>query len=242
MSIMPKSTRLIFIIMFSLLIFVSFDCVCYANAAEPPSILIIASNPPPDLEISVKTGDAYVKAEKVEKAMEKYYTFYSRHLRDVSDYVFKVTTGNDSYEIAIDKPGERYNQIYTLNLTDRTLTPGKLLSRSVLLILMRVILTLIIEGIVFWMFGFRNKDYWIAFLIINVITQGLLNIWINGFFPIQSYLILNLVAAEILIFIAEIKAFLMIIKTQRLRTVLYVLTANLMSLLAGGYIITVLPV
>jgi len=189
-----------------------------------------------------KTGDAYVKAEKVEKAMEKYYTFYSRHLRDVSDYVFKVTTGNDSYEIAIDKPGERYNQIYTLNLTDRTLTPGKLLSRSVLLILMRVILTLIIEGIVFWMFGFRNKDYWIAFLIINVITQGLLNIWINGFFPIQSYLILNLVAAEILIFIAEIKAFLMIIKTQRLRTVLYVLTANLMSLLAGGYIITVLPV
>ena len=92
------------------------------------------------------------------------------------------------------------------------------------------------------MFGFRNKDYWIAFLIINVITQGLLNIWINGFFPIQSYLILNLVAAEILIFIAEIKAFLMIIKTQRLRTVLYVLTANLMSLLAGGYIITVLPV
>jgi hypothetical protein len=50
------------------------------------------------------------------------------------------------------------------------------------------------------------------------------------------------VAAEILIFIAEIKAFLMIIKTQRLRTVLYVLTANLMSLLAGGYIITVLPV
>ena len=69
-----------------------------------------------------------------------------------------------------------------------------------------------------------------------------MNIWINGFFPIQSYLILNLVAAEILIFIAEIKAFLMIIKTQRLRTVLYVLTANLMSLLAGGYIITVLPV
>jgi hypothetical protein len=75
-----------------------------------------------------------------------------------------------------------------------------------------------------------------------VITQGLLNIWINGFVPIQSYLVLNLIAAEILVFIAEIKAFLMLIKEQRLRTILYVLTANLMSLLAGGYIITVLPV
>jgi hypothetical protein len=204
--------------------------------------LIIVSNPPPELEIGIKAGEAFVEAERIDKAMERYYIFYSRHLEDVSDYVFRVSTGNDGYEIAIDKPDKRYNQIYTLNLADRTLSPGKSLSRSVLLIGSRLILTLMIEGIVFCLFGFRSRDHWIAFLIINLITQGLLNIWINGFVPIQSYLILNLIAAEILVFIAEIKAFLMIIKTQRLRTLLYVLTANLMSLLAGGYIITLLPV
>ena len=239
---MPERVRLILIIMLLSLVFVSFDYVCHANAAEPSSIRIVVSRPAPELENSVKIGDSYVRADKITRAVENYYTFYSRHLEDVRDYMFRVTTRDDSFEIVIDKPAKRYNQIYTLNLANRTLIPGKSFSRSVLLISIRVILTLIIEGIIFWVFGFRKKDHWIAFLIINVITQGLLNIWINGFVPIQSYLVLNLIAAEILVFIAEIKAFLMLIKEQRLRTILYVLTANLMSLLAGGYIITVLPV
>lgn len=239
---MTKAKKGMLIIILLILMFVAFGSICYANAAEPPSILIIVSNPPPDLEISIRTGDTYVKANKVDKAMERYYTFYSRHLRNVSDYVFKITTGDDSYQITLEKPIKSYNNIYTLNLKNGTLTPGKLLSRSILLISIRLILTLLIEGIIFWLFGFRNKSHWIAFLIINVITQGILNIWINGFVPIQSYLIFSLVFGEILVFIAEIYAFLFVIKTRRLRTVLYVVTANLMSLIAGGYMITVLPI
>ncbi len=239
---MTKAKKRALIIMLLISLFVPFRSICYANAAEPPSILIIVSNPPPDLEISIKTVDTYVKANKVDKAMERYYTFYSRHLRGVGDYVFKITTGKDSYEIAIEKPLRSYNNIYTLNLKNRTLTRGKLLSRSILLISTRLALTLIIEAIIFYLFGFRSKSHWAAFLIINVITQGILNIWINGLVPIESYLIFSLVFAEVLVFIAEIYAFLFIIKEHRLRTVLYVITANLMSLIAGGYMITILPI
>ena len=192
---MTKAKKGMLIIILLTFVFVPCGSICYANAAEPPSILIIVSSPPPDLEISIKMGDTYVKADRVDKAIEKYYTFYSRHLRDVSDYVFKITTGDDSYQITIDKPIKSYNNIYTLNLKNGTwtLTPGKLLSRSILLISTRLILTLLIEGIIFWLFGFRNKSHWIAFFIINIITQGVLNIWINGFVPIQSYLIFSLV-------------------------------------------------
>lgn len=244
---MYKKLKSIVVIMLSILIFVFTASTCYGNSAEPPSILIIVPNPPSDLEISIDTGNTYVEANKVdkvvvEKVIERYYIFYSSKLGNTRDYVFKITTGDDSYEIAIEKPLKSYNNIYTLNLKNRTLTPGKLLSRSILLVLIRVILTLVIEGIIFWLFGFRNKDYWIAFFIINIITQGALNIWINGFTPIESYLILNLVAAEILVFIAEIKAFLTVIKSCRWHTVLYVLTANLVSFIAGSYIITFLPI
>jgi len=239
---MTKTKKRMLIIILSILLFMPFRSICYANAAEPPSILIIVSNPPSDLEISVKSGDTYIKADKVDKAMERYYTFYSRHLSGSGDYVFKITTGKDSYEITIEKPLEQYNNIYTLNLKSRTLTPGKLLSRSILLVSTRVILTLLIEAIIFWLFGFRSKNYWTAFLIINLITQGILNICINGLVPIQSYLILNLVAGEILVLIAEMYAFLSVIKAHRLRTILYVITANLMSLITGGYMITVLPI
>lgn len=235
-----KKSMLILVVLISM--FVSFRSICYANAAEPPSILIIVSNPPPDLDISIKTSDTYVKANKVDKAMERYYTFYSRHLKGVGEYVFKITIGEESYQIAIEKPLNSYNNVYTLNLKDRTLTPGKLPSRSIILISMRVILTLLIEAIIFWLFGFRDKSHWTAFLVINVITQGVLNIWINGFVPTESYLIFSLVFGEILVFIAELYAFLFVIKAHRLRTVFYVVTANLMSLIAGGYMITKLPI
>jgi hypothetical protein len=108
---------------------------------------------------------------------------------------------------------------------------------------LRIILTLIIEAIVFWLFGFRNKRSWIVFLIINLITQGALNIWLNGAAPLVSYLIFTLIFGEMLVFIAEIIVFLVLIKEHRpMRTLLFVITANFLSLFAGGYIITVLPI
>jgi hypothetical protein len=117
------------------------------------------------------------------------------------------------------------------------------LSRSILLVSMRIILTLAIEAIIFRLFGFRNKKSWIAFLIINLITQGALNIWLNGFAPLASYLVFTLIFGEILVFIAEIIAFSALIKEhRRWRILLYVITANLLSLFAGGYMITVLPI
>jgi len=216
--------------------------VCYGNSAEPPSILIIVPGAPDDLEISISTGDTYTRAKKIDKIIEKYYIFYSRDLKNTENYTFKIITGNTDYNITIERPMKTYNNIYTLDLKNQTLTRGKLLSRSILLILMRVVLTLLIEAIVFWLFGFRSKKYWVAFLLINLLTQGLLNIWINGFQPLVSYIIFSLVFAEIFVVIFELIAFLSLIKGQRLRTVFYVITANLLSLFAGGYIVTILPI
>jgi len=63
------------------------------------------------------------------------------------------------------------------------------------------------------------------------------------FIPIQGYIIFGLIFGEILIFIAEIVAFLLFIKEHNsLRKVLYILTANFISLIAGGYIIRILPI
>ena len=36
-------------------------------------------------------------------------------------------------------------------------------------------MTLLIEGALFFAFGFRKKLSWVLFIIINLITQGLLN-------------------------------------------------------------------
>lgn len=239
---MDRAIKSALILALIISMFIPFELICYANAAEPPSILIIVSNPPSDLEISIKSGDGYVNASTVNKASERYYIFYSRHLRGVKDYAFKITTGGESYHIAIEKPLKSYHNVYTLSLKDWTLTPGKLLVRSFILISLRLVSTLLIEAVIFWLFGLGSKRYWMAFLVINLITQGILNIWINGFIPTQSYLIYSLIFGEILVLVAELCAFLYIIKPHRLRTALYVVIANLASLIAGGYLITELPI
>lgn len=240
---MGRKKKLLLTMALSMLMVIVLVSVCYGNSAEPPSILIIVPNAPEDLEISIGSGNTNMKANMRDKIIEKYYAFYSSDLMIAKDYNINVSTKEGSFEIALEEPFEKYNNIYTLNLEDQTLTPGKLLSRSILLVSMRIILTLAIEAIIFRLFGFKNKKSWIAFLIINLITQGALNIWLNGFAPLASYLVFTLIFGEILVFIAEIIAFSALIKEhRRMRTFLYVITANFLSLFAGGYIITVLPI
>ncbi len=230
------------IIVFSLML-ISFISICHGNAAEPPSIIIIAGNAPDDLEISIGSDNTYVKARKTVNMIESYFTFYSRDLKTDNGYIVRVSSADGTFEILLDKPLKLYNNIYTLDLKNQKLTPGKSLTRSVLLVALRMILTLLIEAVVFLVFGFRDNKSWIAFLVINLITQGALNIWLNGFSPLQGYIIVSLIFGEILVFISEIIAFLAVIQEhRRIRTFLYVIAANLLSLLAGGYIITVLPV
>ena len=63
----------------------------------------------------------------------------------------------------------------------------------------------------------------------------------NG--PIMDYVMFTLIFGEIFVFAAEIITFLFFVKEhERSRKEIYVLTANLASLIVGGYLITVLPV
>jgi len=238
-----KAGKLLTAMILLAFILITVTSICYGNAAEPPSIIIIVNNAPEDLEISVGSGNTYVKANKTSNMIECYYTFYSRDLKADNGYNIKASTAGSTFEIFLEEPLRAYNNIYTLDLKKHKLTPGKALSRSILLVTLRIILTLLTEAVVFWLFGFRNKKSWIVFLVINLITQGALNIWINGFSPLQGYIIVSLIFGEINVFIFEIISFLAILQEhKRIRTFLYVITANLLSLFAGGYIITFLPV
>jgi len=97
---------------------------------------------------------------------------------------------------------------------------------------------------IFWLFGFRQRRSWLIFLAINLVTQGALNLWLNnGGSLIPSYLIISLIIGEFFVFLAELIGFSYFIKEHKKgRILIYVIVANLLSLIAGGYIISVLPV
>lgn len=229
--------------MILLLIFlIGISNISYGNAAEPPSVMIIVPNPPEGLEISIGKDDTYTKSKEIDKVVEKYYIFYSREIEKASNNRINVKIEDLSFEIEIGDLENKYQNIYTLNLESKTLSPGKSLSRSIILVSMRIIITLIIEGVVFFLFGFRNKRSWIIFILINLLTQGVLNTWINGLFPIQSYLLIGLIFLELIILLVEVTVILSSIKEhKKSRRLLFVISANFLSLVAGGYILTVLP-
>jgi hypothetical protein len=226
------------------LIILAFIIPASANSAEPPSIIILVNNPPEDLSITLISGEKHIESIVRRTAWEGYYAFYSHDMRKDGKHVFRITTGGESFECAIDKPLKTYNNIFTLSLSERKLTPGQYPFRRVLLVSIRLLLTLVLEGVVFWLFRFRQKRSWLVFLAINLVTQGLLNIWLNyGGSPLQSYLVFSLIVGEFFVFLTEMIVFPILVKEQKKgRILLYVFVSNLVSLIAGGYIITVLPV
>lgn len=233
--------RLAVYILTVLLIFI-FPSICFGNSAEPPSILIIVPQAPDNLEIVIGSDNSYSRANTVDKGIEKYYIFYSRELRAGTSYILKVTSGEGAFEIPIEGPLKTFNNIFTLDLKNKTLAPGKLLSRSFFLVTTRITLTLMIEALIFYLMGYRRKRSWISFVVINLITQGVLNIWLNGFSPVGSYMILSLILGEIFVLFTEIITFLIFVEEhRRVRTFLFAVLANVVSLIVGGYIISILP-
>lgn len=215
-----------------------------ANSAEPPSLVILVTNPPDDLSIVLVSNENQPEAIVRRVAWEGYYVFYSRYMQAGGEYTFKVTTNGESFNFTLGALLQRYNNVVTLDLSNRELTPGKYPFRSVLLVSIRLLLTLLLEGIMFWLFRFRQKRSWLIFLAINLVTQGVLNIWLNsGGSLMPIYLILSLFIGEVFVFAAEMIVFPIFIKEhKKSRILIYAFIANLISLIAGGYLISVLPV
>lgn len=238
------SKPLIYILLLGLLMAGMLPATAWANSAEPPSLIILVNNPPSDLSIVLASNKNMPEAMVKRVAWEGYYVFYSEVMQKSDEYLIKVTTNDKSFTCKIDTPLKYYNNVFTLDLSRQQLTPGTYPLRSVLLVSIRLLLTLFIEGFIFWLFGFRSKKSWLIFIVTNLITQGALNIWLNtGTSLMGSYLILSLFFGEFFVFLAELIALPALLNEHgKLRILLFTFLANLVSLIAGGYIITVLPV
>lgn len=221
-----------------------FSVPAFANSAEPPSLVILVNNPPDDLSIVMISNEHQPRAKARRVAWEGYYIFYALDMQTDSEYTFRVTSNGESFECTLNEPLKRYNNVVTLNLSNQKLTVGEYPFRSVLLVSIRLVLTLVLEGIIFWFFGFRKKYSWLVFLIFNIITQGVLNIWLSSSASLMpAYLIITLIVGEFFVFTAEMIGFSTLLDEHK-KTVIFIYTfvANFISLIAGGYLISVLPV
>lgn len=215
------------------------------NSAEPPGLTVIVSTPPEGLALYITPNEATpplpLQAEK--RGWETQYRYFYHADPAASQLRYPTLTAEwpeGRFELDIPRDYFGYNNQVTLDISAQTLEWGQEPLREPLLIAMRVLLTLIIEGAALWLFGYRAKRSWIAFLIVNLITQTLLNILFAG---ARGYWEILYVLVEVLIFIAEAAAFRSLLaEHSKKRAVFFALAANAASLILGGIMLMYLPV
>lgn len=239
------------IIITALLFSIYFYTSAYGNSAEPPGFTIVVTNPPKDLTLSLKLPDddltEPIILDSGKKAWESYYRFYYNmspgNRNNLADTVLIVQSSDKSFQCSFPASAfARYNNLLTLNMDTESLSMGQSPFRVPFLVALRVLLTLFIEGIIFFLFGYRQKRSWIVFLAINLITQGGLNVMLTGS-GLGPYWRIGFMFGEAVVLIVEIATFLAFIKEfRKRRAVLCAIAANASSLVIGGLMITHLPV
>lgn len=244
---MKKFVIIIFVMFFSSMMFVSDT---KANSAEPPMVWILIPGTYDHIEGVLVVDSLIIKGWVNENKTESYIRFYYSSIPDFnrleeidgSDAQFFITLNNKQYMIQTDIRGSGYNDLYTLDVETQTLIKGKTFERDAFLVSLRLVSTLILEGLIFFLMGYRTRRTWILFLIINLITQGFLNILINSGNPVNVYMLFALIVYESLIIMVEEVVLLLSIREGKKRKLFFtILLANLLSLFLGGWFILNLP-
>lgn len=100
--------------------------------------------------------------------------------------------------------------------------------------------TLVIEGVIFWLFGFREMKSWIVFLIVNIATQTGLHLAAGVSISLSGWHFLNYllvtILPELVIWAAEAAAFAYLLQEHdRYQRIGCALAANAASFLLGYF-------
>ncbi len=100
--------------------------------------------------------------------------------------------------------------------------------------------TLMVEGVLFWLFRFREKRSWLVFLAVNAATQVGLHLVFAGLIPLAGFHPIHyamvFVPAELAICLVEALAYALLLKEQeRRRRVGYAVLANITSAVLGYF-------
>lgn len=217
-----------------------------ANAAEPPIIIVLIPEGGLDVTATIEGEETQIIGQVKEKKFETYVQFYRQDIQgnilSSKNVVFVFTTNQGEIIVEHQLKDLSYNQLYTLDTKKKILVKGRSLQRDLSLIGMRLSLTLLIEGIVFLLFGYRKKRTWLAFLGVNLLTQGALNYWITSNVIDNGYVLLGFVFLEAIIIGFEWIALLLLVKEgKKIKLWLTITLANIISMFLGGYLILTFP-
>jgi len=156
------------------------------NPLRTPGLSIFVINAPKYLKLFIQYQNSALpeplEMQRTSRYLETYYNYYYQHQHGRFDEDFIgakliVRSSQYSYELPIARDPEMRvdKRLMTLDLRHGTLVYGEPDWRASLSLAGRVMLTLVSEGAVFFLFGMRDKLSWIGFFILNLIIHSLLS-------------------------------------------------------------------
>jgi len=225
-------------------VFVLKQPVAFANSAEPPAVMIIIEGATDETQVALVSGDKrYVAKHVTDKVFEKQYAFYYHEIIWPwnEKMHLEVISGDEQLDFDFPNAMDQYRNLYTVNLKSGNLLEGVTFWRQIKWVLRRVSVTIAIEALVFLAFGYRERRTFIIFLVMNLITQGYLNVTLSGI-GMGAYVLLGLIVLEILVLITELIIGLIAIREhKRWRTALCIFVCNVVSFFVGGAMLMMLP-
>ena len=103
----------------------------------------------------------------------------------------------------------------------------------------RVVLTVIIEVLIALLFKYRKHLKLIV--IVNIFTQGLLNLFVNmtNYYAGLLTVVFTIFVAELIVLIVETVVYRIAFKENK--AILYAIVANILSFIAGSYLAVIIP-
>lgn len=221
-----------------------------ANSTLPPTIEITVMNAPEDLTLTLIFSDGESEELRfIRDELKTVYYYFNHDLKLESFDNTKLRVTSKDFNFIFDVPSDtfvNYNNRLVLDLYEQSL---KLQDRSIymyLVILMRVILTLIIEGSLFSIYGYRQLKSWLIFLFTNLFTQGVLNYLFTVMVvppDTRGYFSMLYVLVELFVIVFECLIFSFLVNEHgRKRGLKFAFYANLTSLILGGALIAMMPI
>lgn len=231
-----------------------------ANAAPGPDLTLVVMGGPEDLTVDiVKTDGVNQGRIHLEGAhpvgWERRYVV--RYMYDwtiepeaeldltAADTILEVRGTGVHRDIPMDGIEYMgYSHLVTLDVGEGVVISGQPAWRQPLLVGIRVVFTLLVEGIVFYGFGYRRKRSWAVFILINILTQtGLGLLMAQAEFGIYLLGLLVYFVAEPVIFLTEAWVYALALREKTgKRGVGCALAANTASLFAGLLLFAFLPI
>lgn len=243
------------------LLFASFPAAAWAiGPYQPPTLTVVVLGAPKGTEMTVvmhKDGETFHSPIECERrAWESYYRVYRAGVWQIKDWYGNAYDFRDA-ELVLRCNGEEkhvplpegllhergFDETITLHYASGKLSYGLPGWRAPLLVGMRVLAALLIEGLFFWLSGYRDRKSWLLFLAINLVIHGALNVFCNGWINVNPDIYMVYYMGMIVSFLIECTAFLLLVdEYDSNRLISYLVRANLASHGANLLLISFLPI